>query len=155
MILIRKAVASDAEAINYLDKEWEKEGISWALAMSPTAVERIKKEIKKDFFYVAEYKGAVVGYVYGFVKTAVRAMPSYSIEKGQKYGEIESLYVLKEHRNKMAGGKLVKRILSEFKEKDVAKVKLWTSHKNVWKIVRFYRRFGFQERHVDMVLDLK
>lgn len=155
MILIRKAVITDAKAVNNLDKEWEKEGSSWTFYMAPNAEKGIKKEIKNDLFYVAEEEGSIFGYIHGSIKRAKEEIQEYAIKEGEKYGEIESLYVIKRFRKKHTGGVLVRKILHDFREKGIKKVVLWSANKDFDITLEFYKKFGFEPRDIYMVLDLK
>jgi len=157
MITIRKSDKNDAKSIIALDREWEKEGTTWPLEIyyrRPNIEKTLIKQIKKGFCFVAEENSAVIGYIRGATAKSKENWPSYYLEKGQKYGEIESFYIKKEYRKKNLGKKMVKILLEEFKKNRAFVVSLWTSSKNVWGLVNFYKRFGFEERYVNMVLNL-
>lgn len=158
MIKIRKAKIEDAKNVIKLDKEWEKEGTSWPLEIyykRPNIEKTIIKQIRKGICLLVEDKRKVVGYILGEIKKISVNWPSYYLKKNDKYGIIDSLYIIKDYRKKNIGKKLIKKLVKEFKKNNVRAVTLWVSSKNVWSLVNFYKRFGFEERYIEMVLNIR
>jgi GNAT superfamily N-acetyltransferase len=146
---IRKATAKDFAEILKLELKWEKEGVCWGVE-HPSKKELIK-HIKKDIVYVAEEGGKLIGHVIGKIIKAKEFLEWASIKKGQKYGLIEGMYVVKNYRKKGVGALLMKSLMNNFKKKGLKAIRLKAVSKNLRELVRFYERFGFQEKMSDMV----
>lgn len=150
MIWIRKAEAQDIREISKLEREWVKENISWGIVLSTK--EELKEDIKKLIFYVAEENNRIVGSIEGEVKKAEEPRSLFGIKKGQRYGEILSIYISKQYRGKSIGIMLIKKMIGEFRKRKIKIVKLKAVSKNIYTLVEYYKRLGFEERVVEMVL---
>ena len=155
MIEIRKAKISDAKEIFKLEREWKKENISWGIFLPKTRQNEIVKEIKKQVWYVAEENNQIIGYIQGEIIKSSGIRPAFGIKKGEKYGELHSVYISKKFRGKKIGNLLIERLFEDFKYQKIKTIKLKAVSKNVWSLVKYYKKFGFEERLVDMVLKQK
>ena len=150
---IRRADLKDVEKILSLDRKWKREGVSWGIVVS-SQKER-KKQIKKNIVYIAEDRGKTIAYIEGEVIKSERKRPAYEIKKGEKYGELHSIYIINKYRREGLGKKMVENLLKEFKKNKVKKVLLKAVNKDLSRLVKFYKKFGFKERIVDMVKEMK
>lgn len=149
---IRKAGKKDIESIRNLEIEWEKEGISWGVRHYDK--KELMKHIKKNFVYIAEENGKLIGYCIAKISKAKEKEDWAGIKKGQKFGWIDGIYIKKEYRSKGIGKILVQKVLEELKKK-VNVVKLKAVSKNLRNLVRFYEKFGFKEAMSDLSLKIR
>jgi len=155
MVEIRKAKISDANEIFKLEKEWKKENISWGIFLSKTRKKEIIKEIKNEIWYIAENNKKIIGYINGKIIKAKGIKPAFEIKKGEKYAELNAVYVLKKFRGKKIGDLLIKKLFEDFQNQKIKTIKLKAVSKNTLGLVEYYKKFGFKERLVDMVLKQK
>lgn len=147
---IRKANLNDVNGILKLEKEWKKENISWGIVLSKK--KELIKEIKKQIYYIAEEKNEIIGYIQGEIIKSKKDSPTYNIKKSQKYGELHAVYIKKKFRDKHIGESLVNKLLNDFKKQKLKIIKLKAVSKNNKKLINFYKKFGFEERIVEMIL---
>lgn len=154
-MIIRKAILSDAEQILYLEKSWESEDISWGLHIPRDRIDSLKKELKNQIWYVFENNNQLEGYIQGEIIKSDRVRPSFEIKKGEKYGELHAIYISKKFRGSHIGKKLIQILIKHFRKNKIRKIILKAVSKDTIGLVEYYKRFGFEERHVDMVKVLK
>lgn len=97
----------------------------------------LKKSIqdKKILFFVAEEKDKVCGYVYGRL---ILGYPGYNI------GDVYDIAVKKECQGRSIGKKLLKQIISAFKNKNCKDIRLRVYIKNK-KALGLYSSLGFKK----------
>lgn len=125
------------ELVNYMPTN----KISWA--KSKKCQEYFTNRIRKvnEFAIIAEYNGEKIGYLSAYVHGPLH----YRTEP--KFGVLGDMFVLKEHRNKKIGTKLI----AEFKKwakKRGAKILRIESYSANKKALKFYRRHGFEDSSV-------
>ena len=152
MVTIRKAKIADSKEIFKLEKAWEEEKINWGIFLPKDREKEIVKELRKNIFYVAEEKGIVLGFIEGEVIKTKRIKPSFEIKKGERYGELHAVYVLKKFRGKKIGKMLIDKLFEDFNKEKIKKIVLKSTSKDVWGLVNYYKKLDFEERLVDMVL---
>ncbi|QNU68596.1 GNAT family N-acetyltransferase [Ruminiclostridium herbifermentans] len=142
MLKIRKANINDIDAI----ADIEKRCFPAAEAASKSTFES-RMNIFINHFYVAEIDGEIVGFVNGFVsdeRTIRDEMfedASLHNESG-KYQMIFGLDVLKEHRRKGIGHKLVQTMIEAAKDEGRAGVILTCKNE----LISYYEGMGFINR---------
>ena len=100
-------------------------------------------------FYVAADGGNVVGFSYG----STRISEGLAImAKGERYFEIEELYVKPDYRDRGIGGELLDRLVEACKENGVQRFKVYSASKDLDGSTRFYRRHGFESWYVEMFM---
>jgi len=149
---IRKATIKDARKIMNLEKEWVEEGISWGV--ETTSKKEMIKDLKKGIWYIAEINGRAVAYASGQIAKADEGVNWADLRKGQKYGNIEQIYVKRKYRKRGIGKKLTQKYLDYFKKEKVKIVKLKAVSKNLRRLIDFYERLGFEEKVCDMIKEL-
>ncbi|MEK6893044.1 MAG: GNAT family N-acetyltransferase [Nanoarchaeota archaeon] len=149
---LRKAELKDLNSIRKLEKSWVKEKISWGL--KPTSERDLKKSLEREIWYVIEQERKIIGYANAEVILSTRYMTSLDVKKGQRFGDLKSLYVAKGERNKGFGSLLIKKILSDLKKEKVKIIRLRAVSKNLLELIEYYRRFGFKERTANMILKI-
>ena len=152
MVTIRKANISDSGEIFKLEKAWEKEKINWGIFLPKDREKELVKELRRNIFYVAEENGMILGFIEGEIIKAKRMKPSFEIKKGERYGELHAVYVLKKFRGKKIGKLLIDRLFEDFSKEKVKRIVLKSTSKDAWGLVNYYKKLGFEERLVDMVL---
>lgn len=111
--------------------------LKWTFGKEGT--EYFKKKLTKEdsCVFVADVKGEVVGYLAG---GEVRAE---DYRKLPKVAELESMFVLEQHRGKGVGTKLNEGFIKWCKSRKVQIIRVQASAPNN-KAIRFYRKKGFE-----------
>ncbi len=152
MVNIRKANLTDSKEIYLLEKAWEKENINWGIFIPKDREKEIIKELKSYIFYVAEENKKIIGFIEGQIIKAKKMKPSFEIKKGQRYGELSAVYILKNFRGKNMGKLLIKKLFEDFKKEKLKRIILKSTSKNARGLADYYKKIGFEERLIDMVL---
>jgi N-acetylglutamate synthase-like GNAT family acetyltransferase len=148
-MIIRKARITDLNKIVELEKKWIEEDISFGLKQ--TKREKLEKNLKEKYYWIAIDGNKTVGFIGSEIVKSAKNMPSLEISKGEKYGEILEVYVLKKYRKRKIGSKLIKEAMKNFDIESVEKIKLRAINKKPLDLVKYYNKFGFKERSVLMV----
>ena len=131
---IRAAVPEDLPALLALSKEWAEEGITYGY--SPTD----EKTFSGYRCWVAEMDGETVGYAGGRAETARRDI---EIQKaGDRYFELEELYVRPDCRGKGVGRLLLERVEKDARQDGLAQLMLNAANRDHEPLLRFYLREG-------------
>jgi ribosomal protein S18 acetylase RimI-like enzyme len=144
-INIRKAEINDLETIRklslmlfdkekkeydiYLDMEW---------TYSDAGKKHFVNRIKKGCTLIVEVDGKMVGYLAGGIAKA------YPYRTVKDVGEIDSMYVMDEYRNKGIGSKLVTLFFEWCNEKGLTHIKVEASAQNI-NGIKFYKKMGFND----------
>jgi N-acetylglutamate synthase-like GNAT family acetyltransferase len=151
---IRRAEGKDARKIQRLIKEWVAEGTSEGIRVPST--EQIIWNVRRNPVFIALVGNEIAGYLDGRVELAdEEEAVALNSNPGQRFGLINGLYVKKKFRNMHLGQILVKRVLKEFKKLKLKITEVKAFSKELEKLTGFYRRFGFKDKMVDMVLRVK
>ena len=78
----------------------------------------------------------------------------YSYRKFEGYSEIDTIFVLEEHRKKGAGSKLIKKFFEWSKEMKAQRAKVNASIQNT-KAINFYKQNGFKEYTLCLEKEIK
>ena len=94
-----------------------------------------------------EWDGVVVGYVAGVVKTGYG--PGFKPE-GERYLEIQELFVHPDHRRRRVGHQLVDAILNQATADGIQRSMVASGNVDWQATYRFYERHGFQMLSMEM-----
>jgi len=143
--LVRPCQPADLPAVAALYRDWEAEQITRGLGADP--IEGLATRLG-PYWFVAERAGQVVGFVGGEARESegLAVIPA-----GQRYLEVEDLYVRADLRERGLGGRLLDRALREAVERGVERALVYSSNRAWARTVAFYRRHGFEMWFVRMV----
>jgi ribosomal protein S18 acetylase RimI-like enzyme len=137
-IVIRKCAETETEEIHHLETNWAAEDITYGFV--PSLIEELNARLG-DYFLVSENRKTIIGFIYGSIK---KSEGLSVIPAKQTYLEIDSIYVIPEHRNKGIGGKLLDSLTEVARLNRIVKFKVFTATKEYDRIIKFYRSHGFQ-----------
>ena len=131
---IRPAVSEDLPSLLALSKTWAEEGITYGYV--PTS-----QELFENYrCWVAEADGRIIGYAAGETKTALRDI---EIQKnGDRYFELEELYVHPDYRAQGVGRLLLERVEREARQDGLAQLMLNAANRDHAPLLDFYLREG-------------
>ena len=147
MIEIRKAGKNDFAQILLMQKEWEKENITYGYVEDKE--ENLLKYIG-DYFLVAEKDGKVIGYMLCEIKENDKSI----ISKTGNYIEINDLYINKPNRKKGVGKMLLEKIEEIAKENNINQIQLYSAVKDIKRTITFYENSGFKSWYIRMFKDI-
>ncbi len=133
-IRVRPAEPEDMPALLALSQAWAAEGITYGY--SPTG----REEFAGYRCWVAEAGGEVVGYAGGEADTARRDIEIQ--QAGERYFELEELYVCPDFRGRGVGQLLLARVEEDARREGLAKLMLNAANRNHAPLLRFYLREG-------------
>jgi ribosomal protein S18 acetylase RimI-like enzyme len=143
-IEIREASVEDIDRIYELQRNWSEEGITYGF--SPASKEYLTKKLGR-YFFIAQCEGVIVGFVYGTVNIA----KDISIfTNGEKYIEIDDIYISAEYRNSGIGGMLADKFLDTARKDGAERAIVYSATKDLDNIVKFYKKHGFKAWYVQM-----
>lgn len=149
-MIIRPAAIGDVPRVHAMEAAWEAEGSSLGFAAADEA--SIARVVGQCFF-VADDAGALVGYVRG--RLGDDEWNAAVVPHGERYLEIEDLYVLPELRSHGIGTRLLEAACEWAKAQGVRYLTLYSSSVDTARVVRFYQSAGFQPWAVQMVRRLE
>lgn len=145
-VTIRECTEEDLDAVSRLQQCWEAEGITQGL----------KADSREDligrlgpFFFVADMDGAIEGYVFGSAKVSEG---SAVMPQGERYLEVDEIYVRPQSRGKGVGGMLLDKLLQTARGNGIGRFSVYSATKDMDGILEFYRRHGFQSWYVQMFI---
>ena len=144
--LIRLAEVRDVNEVTRLQAEWAEENITYG--QTPASAQEIAGKLG-PFFYVALSDSRISGFVYGTerVSEGLAVIP-----KGERYLEIDELYVRPEFRNRGLGGTLMEALVRAARDRGIERFKAYSASKEFDRILAFYRRHGFRPWYAEMFL---
>ena len=138
--MIRAANLEDIPKIMELDKKWHEENITWNF--SKLTKKEFQENIINNITLVAEENNKIVGY---FLATLEKATSSkHTIKKNQKYLDIDSIYVVKNYRDRNIGSKFMKYFFKIAKNENYKIIKVAASSLDINSLIRFYEKHGFK-----------
>jgi len=148
--VIRAATAQDVPRVRWLAEQWARDGETLGL-------QAISEDLLEQFvggcFFVAERNGQVVGFACARGKTNHGAV-SAVVGNGQRYLEIEDVYVLPANRSDGIGAQLIDAVTGWAKQQGVRYLLAHSSTRDVDRVLNFYRDSGFKSWSVQMYRDL-
>ena len=145
-IQIRPAKPEDMPALLALSQEWAAEGITYGY--SPTG----REAFAGYRCWVAEADGEVVGYAGGEVDTARRNIEIQ--QAGERYFELEELYVCPACRGRGVGQLLLARVEEDARREGLAQLMLNAANRDHAPLLRFYLREGMTPHSFRMFIKL-
>ena len=137
-VTICLATEQDVEGVLDLQKRWQAEQITYA--HEPNAREFVLGRLG-PLFLIAEAEACFVAFAYGAVhqSSGLAVTPA-----GQRYLEVDDIYVAAEHRGRGIGGELLDGLIEAARREGVERVHVFSATKDHDQVLRFYRRHGFQ-----------
>lgn len=150
-ILIRECTHDDIESLFQLDQSWEEEGVSYLFTHGSMADFMADYERFREYYWVAENDGEVVGYINGSVRVNENQKVGILPDQ-QTYLEIENIYLRAEFRNQGVGGKLIEKLLGLANQNGIERFIVSTVTKDMDQIIHFYRSHGFKPWYVEFFI---
>ena len=147
-VLIRQATEADLWSIHHLQRKWADENITYGYM--PDDPKQFRNRIG-EYFQVAETADDVVGFIGGSVRIA---SDMAVVPDGNRYLEIDELYVSAPFRCKGIGDLLVDQLLAQARQQGARYAVLYSASKDIHAILRFYERHQFQSWYVQMFREL-
>lgn len=142
--IIRKCRKEDIESIHNMQVNWQKEDITYGFV--PCDREYLESKLG-DYFYIGEIENKIIGFAYG---TIHEAKDISVIEDGEKYIEIDDIYIIPEYRNTGIGGVLLDKVLETARDNSIEKSIVYSATKDSHRIVKFYENHGYKTWYVQM-----
>lgn len=137
-IKIRPAVLADAKEMWALERSLAREGVLWGEVPNSRAV--IKSRIG-PLAFVAEANGRLVGHIIGVVRKSTNIC---IFRKGQRYVELNAIFISRNWRGRGVGGLLVRMLIKEARKQGFKRFLVYTASKELERAIRFYRGVGFR-----------
>ncbi len=136
--VIRLCRPDDIDAVSRMEGEWATLNLTFGYV--PNSRENLRGRLG-PYFLVAEHAGEVVGFVAGseHVSEGLAVTPA-----GQRYLEVHDLYVAAEFRDRGTGSRLLEAVLDAARREGIERIQAFSATKDHDRILRFYRRHGFQ-----------
>ncbi|MCP4646092.1 MAG: GNAT family N-acetyltransferase [bacterium] len=144
----RQATAADVPALRSLQEQWAAEDITYGFV--PADADAIEDALR-SYAFVAEADGQVIGFV---TASCATSEGTAVVASGERYIELDDLFVVPEWRSGNVGGALVELVLEAAREEGVRKALVYSATKDVRRVLAFYERHGFRSWYVQMVADL-
>jgi len=144
MINVRKAKEVDLRKVVELSERWVAECITYGLGAN---TEELLQSYIGDYFWVAEVGSDIVGYITGKIHVSDGLAV---IAKGERYLEVDEVYVHPQYRNGNIGHLLVDKLLQTAEDNGVTRSIVYSASKQWQKIVGFYEKHGFTMWFVQM-----
>ena len=143
---IRSARGGDLAAVFDLFDRWVTEGESHGMrAPRPGDLETHLG----PYFWVAAVDGDVVGFCYASPRTSEGQ--GAMLGEGERYLEIDDLYVRPDHRDKGVAAALLDRVLEEAAGRGITRSLVYSASVEWQKAIRFYERAGYRMWFVRMI----
>jgi len=146
---LRKELEDDIKLLNWLGNESYREDLDY----SPSTLEETRHFLfcapylgDKEVFF-AELNGESVGCI------VICIDEKYNLEKKVRAGEVFTIGVLKEHRRKGIGARLMLHGLERLKAKGMTKAILGVEDENPTQAMRLYEKLGFKVKRREVVLE--
>lgn len=137
-IIIKECLPDQIEQVLELQSIWAKEQIT--IGFVPATREYLLDKLGA-LFIVASDNGRVVGFAYA---TAHISKDMAVISDGQRYAEIDDIYVLAEYRSRNIGGRLLDKLIEASKQEGLEHFYVYSASKDTDNILSFYRKHGFK-----------
>jgi GNAT superfamily N-acetyltransferase len=143
-MLVRPCIDSDITFIAQLQEQWASEGNVHGFRAATVVELRARLG---PYFFLAEEAGTIAGFVYGseHVSAGTAVIP-----QGQRYLEIDDVYVDPSYRGKGIGGALIQRVEGEARSRGIVRFQIYSAALDVDGVLEFYRRHGFKPWFVQM-----
>ncbi|HUV44043.1 MAG TPA: GNAT family N-acetyltransferase [Dehalococcoidales bacterium] len=143
-VAIRECTRDDIGRVMELDRTWEAEDSTYGYITE--SAEGLAARLG-HYFLVAEVRGQIAGFAYGSAHTSEGMAV---IPVGEKYFEVDAIYVTAGLRNGGIGGMLLDRLIEAARSNGVERFSVYTATKDLERILRFYRHHAFKPWYVRM-----
>jgi len=137
-ILISDCSLDQIEQVLELQHIWAKEDIT--IGFVPATREYLLDKVG-PLFLVASDKGRVIGFAYA---TAHTGKDMAVIPEGERYAEIDDIYILAEYRSRKIGGRLLDKLIEASQREGLEHFYVYSATKDTDNILSFYRKHGFK-----------
>lgn len=129
-LTIRPGRAEDLTEFLALSAQWAAEEITYGYSANDA------EAFQEYRTWAAELDGRVIGYAAGQMETAKQ---DSSIQKaGDRWFELEELYVAPQHRSGGIGRSLLRQVEEELRDEGVGRLMLTAANRDSQKLLRFY-----------------
>ena len=142
--IIRRALADDLQMVETLQRRWEAEGITRGFEAADAGLLRLRLG---PYFLVAEQAGRIAGFGSGSADIS-EGNAVFSV--GERYLEVDDLYVSPGMRDQGIGGRLLDELLAQARQEGIQRFLVYSSSRDTDAILRFYRRHGLETWYVQM-----
>ena len=142
--IIRLAKKGDINCVQKLQIQWCNEDITYGFL--PASKEYLSSKLG-EYFFVADKDDEVIGFVYGTIHEA-NDMTVFT--HGEKYLEIDDIYIGTTHRNSGVGSTLLNTILEAAKGNGIGKSYVYSATKDSERIINFYKEHGYKSWCIQM-----
>lgn len=144
MAILRQCHEDDLPALMKLYEQFAAEEIVYGLVAE--GPDELRQRLG-DYCLVAEVDDALVGFVLGSEHTSLGLAV---IPQGQRYLEIDDLYVVPAMRQRGIGGELLQAVEHRARTNGIEHFLLYSAVKDLDAIVKFYRCHGFNSWFIQM-----
>ena len=141
---VRTCTLADLPAVERLQRAWEAEGVTRGFVAAGAA--ELHGRVG-PYFLVAEFDGGIVGFACG---SAGQSEGNAVMAPGERYVEVDELYVAPEWRGRGIGGRLLDALVAQAGNRGIERFLVYSSSRDTDAILRFYRNHGFQAWYVQM-----
>ncbi len=136
--ILRLAHTADVAAIVALEEQWTAEDTT--IGQIAASAEQVSSWLG-PFCWVAEQTGTIIGFSTAAVQTSegLAVIPA-----GERYLQIDELYVVPAYRDSGVGGRLVERVLAEAASQGISRGRVYSASRDWQRIISFYERQGFK-----------
>ena len=143
-ITIRQATDSDLARIRELYARWVESGDTLGL-VNPEPGHFVAQ--LGPLFVVAECEGEVIGFAIGTEHTSNGLAV---IPKGERYVEIDDVYVIPEHQRLGVGARLIEETERRANSAGIHRFLVYSASKDMAGIMKFYGTHGYKRWYVQM-----
>ena len=127
-----------------MQKQWALEGNTYGF--SADTLEELRQRLN-SYCLVAEQDSSVVG----FLLASAQVSPGLAvIEQGERYVEVDDVYVLSQMRQRGIGSELLREMERRGRADGIERFLLYSAVKDLDAILHFYRNHGFKSWCVQM-----
>lgn len=143
-VTIRQAVEADLPRVHELYTQWVADRVTHGLAEVEPG--HFKSQLG-PFFLVAEHNGKIAGFVTG---TEHRSDGLAVIPEGERYFEVDDIYVMPEHQHQGVGTRLMEAIEDRAKATGISRFLIYSASKDLQGILKFYTNKGYKTWYIQM-----
>ncbi|MEZ4859751.1 MAG: GNAT family N-acetyltransferase [Caldilineaceae bacterium] len=127
-----------------MQEQWVAEGITYGLVAAN--IVELQRRLN-SYTLVAEVDGQIVG----FVLATAQVSPGLAvIPAGERYLEIDDLYVIPAMRSTGIGGELLQAVEAAAQQAGIKRFLLYSATKDLAAVMNFYDKHGFRPWAVQM-----
>jgi GNAT superfamily N-acetyltransferase len=143
-VTIRQAGDADVPSVHELYMQWVTDRITHGLVQAEP--DYFSNRLGA-FFLVAVHDKDIIGFVTG---TEHKSDGLAVIPEGERYLEVDDLYVVPEHQHQGVGSRLIEAIENKAKAAGISRFLIYSASKDIQGILRFYGQHGYKSWYVQM-----